>query len=992
VEEQPVVTETKQSAIRSALRMRETGPPRDLIGPAQIDVSDVVAADLTEMIEAADAADSFLNRLGMQIHKWDAALPGEEWTDRTSASSVERRALIYTRLGIDAKGAALLSEKRPIYHDETVVITAPWEDWYTLDVADDRAFYWPHYRDYLLETRGLPEKSVASLDLATTDVVRRLANPTANTRHQAKGLVVGYVQSGKTANFTGVVAKAIDAGYRLVIVMTGTIEMLRAQTQRRMDMDLVGRQNIVGDLSPEQAIRARVDYQDDDAWLGGRFADFSNSEMVTEIHRLTQHHKDYQRQFRTLKLDRFDGSRPLYDPVNLFRSAARLAIVKKNATVLGKLVDDIEANRTAFEEIPVLIIDDESDQASVNTVDPEKIRAAKREGKEIKERRAINERIASMLRLMPRAQYVGYTATPFANVFVDPSDDEGIFPKDFVISLSRPDDYMGVDDFHDFGRSDDEGETDGPNERAHVRHLKATDDELELQDEELRRALDTFVLTGAVKLYRLSVDPSLESDYRHHTMLVHNSVTKADHREISERIRDLWDSAGFASPSGKQRLKSLYEDDLLPVSADRVEDGIPRAPMFEELASFVSASLARITEHSNNPVIVVNSDKDVQRQQQILDFDRYSTWRILVGGAKLSRGFTVEGLTVTYFRRATKMADSLTQMGRWFGFRRGYRDLVRLFIARSARFGSKDIDLYGAFEGIALDEADFREQLKMYAEWEDGKPRLVPAEIPPLVTQHLPWLAPTAGNKMFNAVLEEQSEQPFTPAGYPDQLDSLKANLDRWRPILKRAETKKLLPEKGRKTTFEACLGIESALSLVDVIDQSVYLPLYGVRSIVPKTAFYRRLISEGELEDFLIVVPQPATRPASIDGVGSRTAVSRKRRTGRGGKFGEITEPKYRWVAEQFANGTPDESMRDFYTPTRGLMLLYVVREAEANYEPSAVVPVFAKGEEPGLIAAFSAYLPNSSLTRNPRVLKFRVHDPSKRDSPTIEAESSAS
>ena len=147
----------------------------------------------------------------------------------------------------------------------------------------------------------------------------------------------------------------------------------------------------------------------------------------------------------------------------------------------------------------------------------------------------------------------------------------------------------------------------------------------------------------------------------------------------------------------------------------------------------------------------VNSDKEVE--QASLDFDRTSTWRILIGGAKLSRGFTIEGLTVTYFRRATNMNSSLTQMGRWFGFRPNYRDLVRLYIARKARFGMKEIDLYEAFAGIAMDESAFREQLERYSEWDGDSPRVLPSQIPPLVTQHLSWLLPVAKNKMFNAVL-----------------------------------------------------------------------------------------------------------------------------------------------------------------------------------------------------------------------------------------------
>ena len=307
-------------AFRAALKMVENGPPKDIVSRAQIEAAErgatLSAVDLTEVLASADATDPFLSALGMQVHKWDAALPSDAWCMATAQSSTERRHRICELLGLDSEGADILLSKRPLFRDETLVITAPWDRWYSATAANDRAFYWPRYRDYLLNVRGWPESSVTSLDIATSDVVERLTDPTREAAHQSKGLVVGYVQSGKTANFTGVVSKAIDAGYRLVIVMTGTIEMLRAQTQRRMDMEMVGRQNIIGDLSPEQAAESKVDYQDDTAWVGGEFTDLGDSELVTEIRRLTHHRKDYQKQFRTLKIDRFDMGRPLYDPQN----------------------------------------------------------------------------------------------------------------------------------------------------------------------------------------------------------------------------------------------------------------------------------------------------------------------------------------------------------------------------------------------------------------------------------------------------------------------------------------------------------------------------------------------------------------------------------------------------------------------------------------------------------------------------------------------------
>ena len=99
-------------------------------------------------------------------------------------------------------------------------------------------------------------------------------------------------------------------------------------------------------------------------------------------------------------------------------------------------------------------------------------------------------------------------------------------------------------------------------------------------------------------------------------MLVHDSVMTADHRDIADRVKALWKGADFVGPAGKARLKAFYEIDIRPVSLVRVEAGHPSAPDFDELAPFVPKAIGRITEHSDNPVIVVNSDKDVQQQQQ----------------------------------------------------------------------------------------------------------------------------------------------------------------------------------------------------------------------------------------------------------------------------------------------------------------------------------------------------------------------------------------
>jgi hypothetical protein len=977
------MTSWQETALANALKMLELGAPKNMISRATADVAEaglsVAPSDVTALLSSAGVNNAFLNQLGVLVHKWDAAGGGEAWTSGSEPSTAERRKLICQLLGIDAEGQALLLDRRPIFHDETIIITAPWHRWYTDQRASARAFYWPHYRDYLLSVKRWSPDNVAALDLAATDILERVADPARAEAYQSKGLVVGYVQSGKTANFTGVIAKAIDAGYRLVIVMTGTIELLRVQTQRRIDMELVGRQNILGDLTESEAAAQGVDYFDDEDWRNGRFLDFGKDRAPTEIHRLTQHKADYQQlqnHFRTLKIERANPTLPLYHEDNLFSAAARLAIVKKNATVLKKLVHDVRTNKNAFAEIPVLIIDDESDEASPNVIDPAKVQAAKAEGREVTERNAINARIADLLNLMPRAQYIGYTATPFANVFADPSDPLGIFPKDFVIGLQRPPGYMGVEDFYDLDSQPEAVLTPATsNERAFVRDLSASDSDIPAQDEELARATDMFVLTGAVKLFREARDSTLS--FRHHTMLVHEAVRVAAHKELAERLRNLWSAAQFAGPAGRSRLKALYESDVVAVSRARVEPGVPLAPAFDELEAFIPRSIQRITEHQGNPIIVVNSDKEIE--QQNLDFDRQSIWRILVGGAKLSRGFTVEGLTVTYFRRATDIGATLTQMGRWFGFRPGYRDLVRLFIARRASFGKREIDLYEAFNAIALDEAAFRSQLRQYAVWDGDKPRVVPAEIPPLVSQHLPWLRPVSKNKMFNAVVEEQADQPLRPTGYANSVAGLRANLESWRPLLAEVQTRVDLQQPDG-ASYAANIGTVAADLLIEVAEAMEYIPYYRDRVVKPRLTFYRRLIAAGSLVDFLLVMPQPVgTESVDVDGVGVRSTVSRDRRPGRGGLFGEITDPKHRPAVERFVSGPIPDELQSYHAVTRGAVLIYLVRESTPDYGNGQPVP--------GVVAvAFASYVPALALGPYSSVIRFSVRSPAEPGVPTID------
>jgi hypothetical protein len=480
----------------AALDAMKTGGPGPLGAridfEAKMQKAEHLAAEsvLIEHVGGAQIGDHVLRRLRLTLATWDAE-SGASWTQNTQPLTEPRRERIYELLSLSEEMRACFDAAMPVAVDEAVVISDEFKPWLSRVMAERESFYWNDYCDYLVE-RGWKEDSIAALGLNTRRVVERLSDPEREDAYQAKGLVVGYVQSGKTANFTGVAARAIDAGYRLIIVLTGTTDLLRGQTQRRLDKELVGYENLMRgvDVDDAEALDT-VDYHADPDWdRFVRHGALPSTLGFADVIRLTTHAFDYKSLLQgitSLEFDRIDPALPLNAPVNLHRVPARLAVVKKNKSVLTKLVRDLKRITTKLAEVPALIIDDESDQASINTSNPAKWEKGKTE------RTAINRLISELLALLPRAQYVGYTATPFANVFVDPSDAVDIFPRDFILSLDRPAGYMGAREFHDLDEwpEDEERTVADSNEMAYVRSVPEEDGH-----SALREALDMFILTG----------------------------------------------------------------------------------------------------------------------------------------------------------------------------------------------------------------------------------------------------------------------------------------------------------------------------------------------------------------------------------------------------------------------------------------------------------------------------------------------------------------
>lgn len=540
--------------------------------------------------------------------------------------------------------------------------------WYAGPGPNDR--FWPALKSYLLEDKRWPTETVDSIDKATTKTLALMEHPGGPV--STKGLVVGYVQSGKTANYTALLAKAADVGYRLFIVLAGIHNSLRRQTERRLRRELT-------QLS-------------DTHWTN-----------------LTTLEEDFRRGDNTNAF-LADGSH-----------LRILCVVKKNANVLRRLLDWLKSGSPqVLSSCPVLIIDDESDQAGLNASrDPES-------------RTKINQQILDLIGLLPRVAYVGYTATPFANVLVDPSG-EDLYPSSFIVSLPKPKGYFGAESL--FGREQLDEDDDGFETRPldvirtvpdeEVPSLRPTSRasregfEPEVTPS-LEDALDYFVLACAARRVR--------GQDEHCSMLVHTTVYADAHERIAGRVQEHWDLRTRAIAARKQvvfaRFQELWESESRRVPQERW--GTPLHG-FEELRPHLLGVL-------KSAEVLVENGQSLER----LDYEtREKKIQIAVGGNTLSRGLTLEGLLVSLFIRSASAYDTLLQMGRWFGYRFGYEDLPRIWMTS---------ELQEAFYSLATVEQEIRNDIKRY-----DRESLTPEEFGVRIRTH-PKLAITSALKMANAI------------------------------------------------------------------------------------------------------------------------------------------------------------------------------------------------------------------------------------------------
>lgn len=511
--------------------------------------------------------------------------------------------------------------------------------WLSASKSSIESFYWERYR-VLLYQRSWPHQVVNTLDKVTDDILDLTADPRRSGAWKRRGLVVGEVQSGKTAAYTALICKAADAGYFFIVLLTGTLEDLRRQTQERLDDGFVGMDS--SDILQQPGIR-------DNRLVGVGHIDARHTATV-----FTSKSRDFNRNIVNQLGLRLAS---VHDPV--------LVVVKKNKKILENLTSwlhSYNADSQGKIDTPMLLIDDEADSASINTNAPDS------------DPTAINAQIRALLKLFRRSSYVGVTATPFANVFIDPDSDSqmldnDLFPSDFIYTLESPNNYIGA-------RAMFSGDTNAYVsliEDAYISFppsLRSTSVISGLPNS-LIDALNSFVLANAVRDLR-GEGPS------HRSMLVNVSrftnvqnqvaaLLDAELREIQRQIRGFSKLATPDALAASQVLRALHD---LWVSNATVDD-----------FSWQEVQLA--LNDAAQPIVVAAVNQSGER----LDYKshRDSGLRLVaVGGNSLSRGLTLEGLCTSYFYRNSQMYDTLLQMGRWFGYRDGYADLCRLWLTQEA--------------------------------------------------------------------------------------------------------------------------------------------------------------------------------------------------------------------------------------------------------------------------------------------------------------------
>ena len=593
-------------------------------------------------------------------------------------------------------------------------------EWYSNSKIQDN-FFWSRYKDYLINHSSISRISINLLDdITLPDIMNCLGNPNdaLDKPRLRRGLIIGDVQSGKTATYTGLICKAADAGYKVVILLTGITENLRRQTQERIDEGIVGIT-----LKKEGKIEKypRVGVGLDNKQIKATSVTSTLNDFVGNCNKIT---------------------------MSLASNSLVLFVIKKNVSVLQRLFNWLREQNIdpvkGYVNVPMLLIDDEADNASVNT------------RKDETDPTRTNKLIRQICNLFMNSTYVGFTATPFANVFIDPDSVDAmqhadLFPEHFIYALEAPSNYVGADKifypegtfYHNLRYITDITEPDYASEEYkdlvqnnlevlnsgtfYYKHKKEWDGIL---PNSLRESILCFCLANVVRDLRgQSKEPR--------SMLVNMSrfihVQKVITGHVAEWFEAVFNDirVNFNEDASKNHHLPLYDElrSLWEKHFSQVND-VTFARVSQKAT--LLAALEKIE------VKMVNGSK----QSASLNYKENPSLRVIaIGGLALSRGLTLEGLMVSYFYRNTATFDVLMQMGRWFGYRRGYEDLFQIWTSHTSALW---------YAEVAKASAELKNDIR-----EMFDQQLTPKDFGIKVRDNCDELQITASNKMRTAVSKD---------------------------------------------------------------------------------------------------------------------------------------------------------------------------------------------------------------------------------------------
>lgn len=580
-----------------------------------------------------------------------------------------------------------------------------------VSVPTDEFSAWRVYIDNLAK-KGWDESARINIETSAFKILERLSQDTRG-RHANKGLVVGDVQSGKTANMAGLMAMAADHGYNFFIILSGVIENLRQQTSDRLYKDLNGdgSSNINWKQVNKPSIKSRE---------------------------------------------------PEHDIINynLNSSEAYFTVSLKNSSRLKHLTKWLLQDKNKAKQLKVLVIDDEADQASINTKDIEE------------ETSTINNLIKEIVNSqdVKAMNYIAYTATPYANV-LNETDPESLYPKDFITVLPQSSDYIGSRKLFGITDPDESPALDIVNliGKEETDYIRAHDFIGTYFPKSLSASVNWFLISLAIgRILKLNMPIS---------MLVHSSMKIADHRSISQHIVDYLKYLKENYDTLSTNFEKLYTEEKKALSREKFLNGMPgytseetvmEYPMWKEvkveLDKIFTLSEEEFVSHLNmcdegKPVFDNGIHLVIDNSSSSSLFEEQENFRlvypkneedlskvpgfIVIGGNTLSRGLTLEGLSSTYFIRNTKQVDTLMQMGRWFGYRKGYELLPRIWM---------DEDSLHRFTEISQINEELREEIKKFSE-----KRILPINYALRVknSSNHKLLRITSSNKMQSAIPKE---------------------------------------------------------------------------------------------------------------------------------------------------------------------------------------------------------------------------------------------